>query len=151
MSRVNKTSGETVKPTGRPAHFKERRRWKRKDISAEGRMRIIYALDQRRSSRWEAILVNDISAGGIRAQISSLVFDGLHVVGALTESAWMPNILDIELELLTGPPQKIFFQGSARWYLRIGVGPDYLIGIAISTISKEDREKLLVFLEQEGV
>ena len=145
MSGGSKASEETLGPPG-----SERRRWKRKDISAEGRMRIIYALGQSRSSRWEKILVNNISTGGIRAEVPYVSWDDLHIVGDLTEPAWMPNVLDIEVEALTGPPQEIFFQGSARWYSRIGDGPDYLIGISISTISQEDREKLLTFLGDEG-
>ncbi|MEE8448943.1 MAG: PilZ domain-containing protein [Thermodesulfobacteriota bacterium] len=151
MSKGNKASEEAAKPTGRPAHFRERRRWKRKDISAQGKMRIICGLDQGQSTRWITILINDISTGGIRAQVPFISLDDLHVVGDLTNPVWMSNILDIELELPAGAAQKLSFQGNARWYLRIGVGPDYLLGVSINTISRENRDNLLNFLEREGV
>lgn len=151
MTRGGKAGEEGIKPAARRPHSRERRRWKRKDISAQGKMRIIYALDQGQSSRWMTILINDISAGGIRVQVPYVCLDDFHVVGDLAKPAWMPNILDIELELPAGPPEKISFEGSARWYLRIGVGPDYFIGISISDISQEDREKLLNFLGEQGV
>ncbi len=141
----------TMSPTTAPEDPRERRRWKRKNISAVGRMRIIYPVERRRSSRWEKILISYISAGAIRTQAPFISLDDLHIVGDLAEPAWMPNILDIEAELLTNPLQKIFFQGIARWYSRIGVGPDYSIGISIDSITEEDREKLLTFLGDEGI
>jgi len=151
MGGGNKTNSADKPPTGQRPHFRERRRWKRKDVSAQGRMRIINALDQKQSSRWMTILINDISAGGIRAQTPSISWDDLHVVGDLTKSDWTANILDLEMELPVAPAQNIFFEGSARWYSRIGVGPDHLIGIHISYISEEDNERLLDFLGQEGI
>ncbi len=150
LARHDDAIEKTLQPTTPPPDLKERRRWKRKDISAQGKMRIIYGLNQGQSTRWMTILINDISAGGIKAQVPFVSLDDLHVVGDLTNPVWMPNILDIELELPAGAPQKLSFQGNARWYLRIGVGPDYLLGVAITTISQEDRENLLNFLEREG-
>ncbi|MEE8449612.1 MAG: hypothetical protein V3S39_08260 [Thermodesulfobacteriota bacterium] len=41
-----KANEKTMKPT-RPAHLLKRRRWKRKDISVEGTMRIVSAIDQK--------------------------------------------------------------------------------------------------------
>ncbi len=142
---------EPLKPTGRPAHLREHRRWKRKYVSAEAMMRIVYALDQKRASGQKKILVTDISVGGIKAQANFLSLDDLHVVGNLTESAWMPNILDVELELPISPPKSISFQGRAEWYSKTGAGPYSMIGISISIISKEDREELVNFLERHGV
>lgn len=138
-------------PTTFPGHLLERRQWKRKYISMKGRMRIICALNQKCSSRWQPILLKDVSVGGIKAYAPFVSLDDLHVVGDLTEPAWMPNILDIELELPTNHPRKIFFQGSTRYYLSMGVGLDYFIGVSINTISDEDRKRLLTFLGGEEV
>ena len=144
-------SKEILLPSTRPLHPREHRRWKRKYVSAEAMMRIIYALDQKRASGQKKILVTDISVGGIKAQANFLSLDDLHVVGNLTESAWMPNILDVELELPISPPKSISFQGRAEWYSKTGAGPYSMIGISISIISKEDREELVNFLERHGV
>ncbi len=138
-------------PIAFPGHHLERRQWKRKYISIEGRMRIICALDQKRSSRWQPVLIKEISAGGIKVNAPFVSLDDIHVVGDLTEPAWMPNILDIELNLPTGRGRKIFFQGIARFYLSMGVGLDYVIGVSISSISNEDRKRLSTLLGEEGL
>ena len=144
-----KANEKTMKPT-RPAHLLKRRRWKRKDISVEGTMRIVSAIDQKWASRSTRILINDISAGGLRAQVPSVSIDDLHVIGYLSESAWVPNILDISLKLPSTPSQRIAFEGAARWYSKIGVGPDYFIGVYIEILSEKAEERLLAFLGEEG-
>lgn len=133
-----------------PVSLVEKRQWKRKEFSAEGNMSIAYGLDQRRASYTEKILISNISAGGVKIQSPFLSLDGLHIVGELTEEVWMPNILNLEVALPTSFPAKIRFQGSARWYLRVGTEPYYLVGVAIDIISKEHRELLFTFLLAEG-
>lgn len=136
--------------TGEADDPRERRRWKRKELSVEGSLRIVSVKDQKWASKPTKILVNDLSAGGLRAQVPAVSIDNLHVIGYLSESAWTPNILDIGMELPSAPSWSISLEGTARWYRKIGVGPDYFLGVYIELVSQADREKLLAFLEQEG-
>jgi hypothetical protein len=130
---------------------RERRNRKRKEISLEGTLQIVHALQQACVSRRERILVTDISLGGLRIRAPFISLDELSVIGDLSQTSWCPNLLDIELALPGSPPQNISLQGSGEWYLRVGTEPSYLIGVSIDIIAKEDRKKLLDFLEAEGV
>ena len=128
--------------------LREQRPWKRKDISASGRLRIISASDRRIASGWGKILVNNMSFTGLVARLPSISWDDLDIVGDLTGSTWRPNILDIRLGLASFPRQRIALQGAARWYTKMTGGPDYLLGIGILLISHEDRDRLLSFIKQ---
>ena len=130
---------------------RERRKWKRKELSLEGTLQIVHALQQARISRRERILVTNIALGGLRVQSSFVSLDELSIIGDMGQAAWCPNLLDIEVTLPGSPPQDICLQGSTEWYLRVGMEPSYLIGISIDIISKEDREKLIDFMEAEGI
>ena len=130
---------------------RERRKWKRTETSLEGTLQIIHSLQEACVSRRERILVTNISLGGLRIRAPFISLDELSVIGDLSQTAWCPNLLDIELALPGSPPQNISLQCSAEWYLRVGMEPCYLIGVSIDIITKEDRQKLLDFLEAEGV
>ncbi len=128
--------------------LREQRGWKRKDISASGRLRIISASDRNITSRWGKILLNNMSFSGLGVWLPSISWDDLHIVGDLTGSTGRPNILDIRLRLPSFPRQTIAFQGAVRWYTNMTGGPDYLLGIGILLISREDRDRLLSFIKQ---
>jgi hypothetical protein len=130
---------------------RERRKWKRKETSLEGTLQIVHALQQARVSRRERVLATNISLGGLRLKAPFISLDELSVIGDLSQAAWCPNLLDIELTMPGSPPQNICLQGSAEWYLKVGTEPCYLIGVSIDIISKDDRDKLLDFLEAEGL
>ena len=147
MSPADYCAEEVLQPGSLPGQRKEQRRWQRKYVAAEGKLSIICSLDKKRVSSPKSITVTDIGLGGIKARTNSLSWDDLHLIGNLKEAAWMPNILAIQLELPSGRPQHISFQGRAEWYLKTGAGPYYMVGISIQSISDEDREKLLTFLQ----
>ncbi len=131
-------------------HGVERRQWKRKEFSAEATLRVVSRGETSLVSRPERVLVTDISARGVRIQSRFIHLDNLHFAGEMTDDEWLPNLIDMELELPVSPSQKVRFLGTAEWFQRLGTDSYYQIGISIDTLRDGDKKDLHAFLEKEG-
>ena len=127
----------------------ERRRWGRRDVSIEAKMQILSRSATPQISRMEEVLVTNISMMGVCIRSPSISIDDLHVVGALSEESWMPNLVNLEFTLPTSPPRRVRFMGTVEWYHRIGKGAHYSMGVSIDIISPEDKRRLEQFLEED--
>ena len=93
----------------------ERRRWRRGQVSLRAVLRVIHARDSSKVSSPKVVRVINLSSQGACIEAPFISVDGLHISGDRTEQVWMPNLLDIELELPTQPSSRINFKGSVEW------------------------------------